>query len=274
MIGAVDIGGTKTLVAVFDKHGKLTEKVKFLTPENYEDFKIELAKVVANMSTSDFSKVVVAAPGLINRKKGMVLAFGNLPWQNVHLEADCEKIFMAPVIIENDAKLAGLFEALLLKNKYRKILYVTISTGIGSGYIIDGHIDPDFDDAEVGHMLLEHQDRLVAWEDFASGKAIVSKFGKEVSEITDPLALYSIARNIAVGLITLVATLTPEAIVIGGGVGAHLDKFKDRLDEQLLNYESPMLKMPVILKAKRSEEAVIYGCYEFAKQHHENKSTK
>lgn len=268
MFGAVDIGGSKTLVAVFDKHGKIIEQIKFPTPKNYEEFKIQLEQTVAKLSTNDFLSVVVGAPGLINRKKGIVLAFGNLPWEMIHLEQDCEKIFLAPVTLENDAKLAALSEATLLK-KYRKVLYVTISTGIGSGYIIDGVIDPDFADAEVGHMLLEYRGRLVRWEDFASGSAISARFGKKASEITESGDWYIVARNIAIGLITLIASLTPEVIVIGGGVGAHLDKFKPRLDEELKNYENPMLKMPVILKAKRAEEAVIYGCYEFAKQNYE-----
>lgn len=267
MFGAVDIGGTKTLVAVFDKQGKIKEQVKFATPQIYEEFKDLLAGTVANLTAKDFQKVVVAVPGLINRAKGIGVVFGNLPWQNVPIQADAESIFMAPVLLENDAKLAGLSEAILLKKKYRRVLYVTISTGIGSGYIKDGKIDPDFADAEVGHMLLEHNDRLERWEDFASGKAIEETYGKRASEITDPQTWYIISRNIAVGLINLIATLTPDVIIIGGGVGAHLSKFKARLDEQLKNYENPLLHIPPIIQAKKAEEAVIYGCYDFAKQH-------
>lgn len=272
MFVAVDIGGTKTLMAAYDKSGKIIAQKKFSTPNDYEDFKTELAKVVDGFTTKDFSRVVMAVPGLLNRKTGVALAFGNIVWQPpVPIQADAEAIFRCPVMIENDTKLAGLSEALLIGEKFRRVLYVTISTGISSAYIVNGRIDPNTRDAETGQMLLEYDGRLKDWEDFGSGRAFQKKFGKRVSETSpdDTAAWYWLARNISIGLVTLIATLTPEVIVIGGGVGAHLDKFKDRLDEQMRLYENPMLPIPPILKAQRAEEAVIYGCYEYAKQHHE-----
>lgn len=274
MYGAVDIGGTKTLVAVFGKTGEVVEQIKFPTPKDYEQFKIELTTNVAKLSTKDFQRTVVAMPGLVNRKKGIGIAFGNLAWEMVPLQHDLEKIFHAPVIVENDAKLAALSESLLIAKDYRKALYITISTGIGGGYIIDGKIDPDFEDIEPGHMLLEHGDKLMRWEKFASGKAVYEKYGIRFSDIDDPKLWYVISRNIAVGLINLIAALTPEVIIIGGGAGAHLDKFKDRLTEHLKIYENPLVQIPPILKAQRAEEAVIYGCYEFARQHHAKIASK
>lgn len=275
MFAAVDIGGTKTLVAVFDAHGKIVEQAKFPTPGDYEDFKTELAKTVEKLATNNFLRVVVAVPGRIDRKNGVVLAFGNLDWRNLPFQQDMEPIFNTPVILENDSKLAALSEAILVKKEYRKALYVTISTGIGAGLIIDGKIDKNFEDMEAGHMLLEHNGRLVDWEDFGSGRAFQQKFGKLVGEVSvdDHEAWYWFARNIAIGLVALMATLTPDVIILGGGAGAHLEKFKDRLDEQLKIYENPMFAVPPIIKAKRAEEAVIYGCYEYAKQHHEKLAT-
>lgn len=272
MFVAVDIGGSKTLIAVFDKNGVVIEEQKFPTPPDYEDFKLVLGKVAAGLKTKDFNRVVVAVPGRINRKQGVALAFGNLVWETpIPIEIDFEKIFQCPVMIENDAKLAALSEAIQVKKQFKKVLYVTISTGINGGLIINGKIDPDFEDMEVGQLLLEHQGRLKDWEDFGSGRAFQEKFGKRVSDVSaeDSEAWYWFARNIAVGLIDLIATLTPEVIILGGGAGAHLGKFKDRLDGQLKIYENPMFSIPPILEAQRPEQAVIYGCYELGKQHHE-----
>lgn len=271
MYGAVDIGGTKTLVAVFDKSGQALEQIKFPTPKNYSEFKAELAETVAKLSTENFQRTVVAAPGLLDRKRGIGIRFGNLPWENVPIEEDVESVFRCPVSIENDANLAALSEALAINDQFNKVLYVTISTGIGGGIVIDGKIDPNFQDIEPGQMTLEHQGRFEQWEKFASGSAIVKRFGKRASEIDDPQTWYIIARNVAVGLNTLIATLDPEVIVIGGGVGSHLDKFQDRLEEQLKIYEHPMTPVPPIRKAVRTEEAVIYGCYELAKAQDEAK---
>lgn len=270
MFGAVDIGGTKTLVAVSDGKGKIIEQQKFPTPKDYEEFKIELAKVVAELSTKDFNRIVMAVPGLLNRKKGIALSFGNLPWESIPIQADAENIFNCPVMIENDANLAGLSEAILVLKEFKKTLYVTISTGIGTGIIVNGVIDPNFEDTEGGQLLLEHEGKFVIWEDFASGRAIKNKYGKLVSEIKDnDPAWYTIAHNIAIGLINLISIVTPEVVILGGGVSAHLEKFQDRLVEDLKIYENPLVKIPPLRQAQRSEEAVIYGCYEYAKQHHE-----
>lgn len=266
MYAAIDVGGTKTLIAVFSEKGEIKEQIKFETPKDYDAFIKELATYVAKLSTNEFKAGCVAIPGMVDRKHGVGLAFGNLPWKNVHVQADAERILHAPVVIENDANLAALSEAREIK-QYNKVLYVTVSTGIGSGFVIEGNVSPYFEDAEVGHLLLEHGGKLQRWQEFASGKAIVKRFGKKASEIPaeDNDAWYAIARNIAVGLIDLIATLTPDAIVLGGGVGSHYDKFIDRLNEQLKIYDNPLVTIPPILKAQRAEEAVIYGCYEHAK---------
>jgi mannose-6-phosphate isomerase len=264
---AIDIGGTKTLIAVFSQDGELQEQVKFPTPSIYEEFVKELAQNVAKLSTHEFKAACVAIPGKIDRSEGIAIAFGNLDWSNIPIGPDIEKVINTPVILENDAKLAALSEAILLKKEFRKALYVTISTGIGAGFVVDGRLDPNLIDMEAGQMLLEHNGELKDWEDFGSGRAFSEKYGKRVSEVAvdDNEAWYWFARNIAIGLIDLIATLTPDVIIIGGGAGAHLDKFQGRLEEQLKIYENPMFNIPPIRKAGRAEEAVIYGCFELAK---------
>jgi len=265
MYAAVDIGGTKTLIAVFDAHGKLLEKIKFATPEDYPEFISSLAENLAKLSHKDFKAAVVAAPGRIDRDRGIGLRFGNLPWREVPLQEDAAKVLGCKVRLENDVKLATLSEARLLEGEYDKVLYMTISTGIGIGLAVHGKLDPESIDAEVGGMLLENEGQLKRWEDFASGRAIVEKFGKRASEITDLADWYIIARNLAIGMTNVISSFTPDVIVLGGGVGTHLDNFRDRLVEELKIYENPLAPTPPIIKAQRPEEAVIYGCYELAK---------
>ena len=275
MFLAVDVGGSKTLVACFDGKGQLKTDVKFSTPQDYESWLEHFKAAVAELKCEDFAAGAIAIPGLVDRERGIAIAYGNLPWREVPIVEDVERLLHCPIVLENDAKAAGLAEAKLLKNEFRKVLYVTIGTGIGNAIIIDGKIDPDFADSEGGQILLEHQGKLEQWEDFASGKAIEKQYGKKASDITDPQAWYMIARNIALGLIDLVATLTPDVIILGGGIGAHLDKFQSRLAEQMKIYENPLFKMPPIRKAQHPEEAVIYGCYELTKERyaHAHKKT-
>lgn len=264
---AIDVGGTKTLVAVLSSTGKIIESNKFKTPLDYPDFIAEMDKTVANLSTKDFRYCCIAVPAKVDRKRGLALAFGNLAWVSVPIQQEVEKIAKCPVLVENDANLAGLAEATNVIKQYKKAMYVTISTGIGGVFVVNGKIDPNTLDAEIGHMLLEHRGELMRWQDFASGKAIVKKFGKIAEEIpTDDPAWYTISHNIAVGMIDLIATYTPDVIIIGGGVGTHFDKYKDHLVEILKIYENPLLKIPPIIKAKHPEEAVIHGCYELIQQ--------
>lgn len=262
----IDVGGTKTLVAVFNNTGKPVEQLRFETPKDYPDFIEELAKTIKQLKTKDFLSACIAIPGKVDRINGIGLHFGNLDWLNIPIQKDIEQIINAPVWIENDANLAGLSEATLLIKQCKKVLYLTISTGIGSVFVVNGTIDKNTEDSEVGHMLLEHNGKLMRWQEFASGKAIFSKFGERASDITSQTAWYVIARNIAIGLVDLIATYTPDCIVIGGGVGSHLDKFIDKLESELKIYETPILSMPKIIAAKRPEEAVVYGCFRLIKQ--------
>lgn len=264
----IDVGATKTLLAVFTKNGEIKQSVKLKTPHNYSQFLDVLTEGIHSLDEKDFAAIGLAIPGVVDRENGVGIAFGNLPWKNVHLVSYLEKLTNTPVLIENDSKLAALSEAILIKDDYRKVLYVTISTGISAGLIVDGVIDPELADSESGHMLLEHKGHLTKWQDFASGKAIFKRYGKLASEITDQAEWKVIAHDIALGLIDLIAVLQPDVIILGGGVGANFSKFKVPLMKQLKKYEMPLVPIPPVRMAKRPEEAVIYGCYELLKAHY------
>lgn len=273
MYAAVDIGGTKTLVIVFDESNTAIEQVKFPTPADYDDFLAVLAENVANLSTHDFKAVGAAAPGKVDHKQGRLVAAGNLAWRNEPLQRDLEKLFHAPVVLENDAKAAALAEARYAGSNYETVVYITISTGVGIGICENGILVPALEDAEIGWMNVEHNGRLVPWEKIASGSAIVAKYGKRASELDDDTAWDSISRNIAKGLIAVIAMVQPDLIVFGGGVGNHLDKFEKPLLKHLKNYENPMVMIPPIKKSSHPEEAVAYGCLELAKDFTQSRTT-
>jgi len=265
MYVGIDIGGTKTLLAALTNEGVITESIKFPTPEKYDDFLVELATNVAKLTTKDFRAGAVAAPGVIDRKHGIFEQGGNLTWKNVHLQRDAEHITHCPMLIENDANLAGLSEAMLLKNKHAKVLYLTISTGIGGGFIVNQQIDPTMADIEPGQMMLQRGDHIVKWESFASGKAMYEKYRLKASEITDPTIWKAVVKNWAIGFVDLLAVTQPDVIVLGGGVVHYLPKYHDFLVDELKKYHTPLVPIPPIIKAQRPEEAVVYGCYDLAR---------
>lgn len=267
---AVDIGGSKVLLAVFNNDGKVTEEVKFPTPNDYGEFIAELKTQIAGLKEHDFLAAGVGVPGVLDRDKGVVVVLGNLPWHNELIQTDIERLAHCTAVIENDAKAAGLFEAIKVKENYKRVLYITIGTGIGIAVVVDGIIDISIGDSGGKDMMVEHGGKLQSWENFASGKAIVDRYGKKAKDITDPEAWKTIAHNLAVGILDLLALTSPDVVIIGGGVGAHYGKFGKLLVEDLKKFETLMLPIPPILQAQAPEEAVIYGCYELAKQSYEN----
>lgn len=264
----IDVGGTKTLFAVFEPDGNMVCEKKIKTNHDYSQFKADIGHVIGELLKQfSISHLCCAVPGWIDYDKGVAVGFGNLPWQNVPIVQELKS--MAPgtkILVHNDAKLAGLSETILLHKKYKKVLYVTISTGIGGGVITNDVIDNDFVNFEPGQMVFEYQGELKQWEDIASGRNIVSHYGKRAAEIEDPATWQEYTKGLVAGFEGLLATIQPDAVIIGGGVGAHFEKFKPYLEDALKKINNPLVPVPPFLKAQRPEEAVIYGCYEYIKQ--------
>ena len=262
----IDIGGTKTLVAALDQNGVILVSLRFETPPDYDDFLEALKHALRDeMPIQDFRAGCVAAPGEIDRKRSLFEQGGNLKWRHVPILRDIEHLAGCPMLLENDASLAGLSESMLLKVQHNKVLYLTISTGIGGGFIIDQRIDPNMADIEPGQMLLQRGDKLVKWESFASGRAIYERYGKKASEIKSAATWRAIVKDWVPGFMDLLAVTRPEVVVLGGGVGNYLERYHGLLVAELKKYATPMVPVPPIIKAQRPEEAVVYGCYDLAR---------
>lgn len=264
----VDVGGTKTLVATLDDHGVIKERQKFPTPKDYQEFLKELERTIQSFETKEFRAGGVGMPVTsgFDRQHGRGGSFSNLPWRNVNMQADVEKIGHCPIVVENDAKLAALSEAMLLKDRYKLVLYVTVSTGIGFGLVNNGVIDTSVGDGGGRTLALDHKGKMTPWEDFAGGRAIVERYGKRAEDITEASTWQSISRDLAKGLVQLIAIMQPEVIVFGGSVGNYFERFHKHLMTELEKYSIPLVTLPKLVEAQRPEAAVVYGCYDLAKQ--------
>lgn len=268
---AIDIGGTKTLLAVFDDSGSVVESVKFPTSHNYDEFLASLSASLLIMKFGKkFASACVAIPGLLDREHGIVHALGNLPWVDKPIKSDIATIVgNCPVIIENDSRLAGLGAAQPYKQQYKDILYLTISTGIGGGLISSGKIVQPLQDMEVGKIPVYYEGTLQHWEDFAGGRSIVERYHKKASEIDDDQAWEQIADAIGYGVAIASSTLQPDVIIFGGGVGQFADRFIPRVSKYMDRVLHPISKRPKLMTAQNPEKVVIYGCYQLAKSHAE-----
>lgn len=265
MILGVDIGGTKTLFGVFDASGRIITTERFLTPKNYQEFLKTFTNEYKKIK-SGVDRIIVAAPGRINRENSTVIAFGNLPWKNTPLAADIMSITGISAVVENDAKLAALAEARALHNTPDRVLYITFSTGIGAGLVYKGALDSGMLDSEVGQMLLPNPDKnneMERWESFASGKALYEKYGVRAEDIIDMSIWEAFTKKMSIGIVELCAVIEPDIIIIGGGVGAHFGRYGAQLEGLITKELPPMIKKPRIVGAQKAELASLNGCYEY-----------
>lgn len=269
MIIAIDTGGTKTLFVLFSDEGEVIKTTTFPTPRDQHDYLKELMQQVASFTeTIDTNRVralTLASPGLIE-DNSITWGGGNLGWHHVDV-ASVLRPFLpdnTPILVYNDAYLGGLGEVRLLDHAPRLALYVTISTGIGVGVITHGHIDASIPNNEAGHMMLEYNGKFQRWEDFGSGRAIHATYGKFASEINDPTTWHHITERMSRGFLTLIPTMQPDLIIIGGSIGTHFHKYGADLQSTLREQLDPNIAVPPLVQAKNPEQAVAYGGYYYA----------
>jgi len=258
----VDIGGTKTLIALMNDDGKIVKHQNYPTDARFPDFSKDLIHSLREeFMTDEVKGIAVAAPGQIDYDSGEGVIFGNLPWHNVPLAKILKQAFHLPVVVENDANTAAVAEARALDQPAKTVVYVTIGTGIGTGIVVDGCLDKNFQKSEGGWMHFEYDGQLQIWESFASGKALYERYGQYARELEDEAAWKEVAGNIALGLSNIAALLAPEVIIIGGSIGQYFPKYGHFLEQSMDKLKEKMFNLPRIVQAKHPEEAVIYGCY-------------
>ncbi|MFD0675852.1 MULTISPECIES: ROK family protein [unclassified Paenibacillus] len=190
----VDLGGTQIRAGLFDQKGELLFKAEALTlaQEGAEAVIGRIKKSIREVigytgeHTSDsISGIGIGSPGPLNPFTGMVLSPSNLPGMvDIPLQQIIADEFHVPVYLNNDANAAALGEWLYGKGRNTKnMLYITISTGIGAGVIVDGHLllGEQGSAGEVGHMIIDPQGPLCScgnygcFEACASGTGIVQR---------------------------------------------------------------------------------------------------
>ncbi|MBM6840284.1 ROK family protein [[Clostridium] spiroforme] len=263
----IDLGGTNVRTLLVDETGKTYSEVKDSTErENGPDY--VCAKIIRQISSLDTSVcgglngvegIGIGVPGPVDVVNGTMIMATNLPgFENYPI---CEKLadkFNLPVFIDNDANVAGLAEAILGAGKeYPTCYYVTISTGIGGAFIVDGKLVSGGRGhaGEIGNIIVKNNGYKFgalnpgAAEGETSGTAITRK-GKallgddKVAHAGDVFRLasegnlkaQSIVDECISELATMFAniahTVDPHCFVLGGGVMKSKDYFLDQLVEQ------------------------------------------
>lgn len=261
MIVTIDTGGTKTLIAGYNERGAITTQLKFPTPKKTSEYiDVLTTHLIALFSDKKVTAISLAVPGIV--KDGVVVHAPNLGWTKFPIVRELKGVLGgAPIFIENDANLAGLAEARTLRTVPAQCLYVTISTGIGSGIITNGKLTEGLRNSEAGHALIEYDGVVREWESFASGQAVYKAYRKMAKDIKSKRTWMQISDRMSRGFLAVIPILQPDVIVIGGSMGTYFDQYEAYLKGILEKKLPAMIPMPKIVQAKHPEEAVVYGCY-------------
>ena len=254
----VDLGGTKIYTALVDLEGNIVnEKVVETLAEEGQEAVSErildtIANVIAGVDNELIKAIGVGSPGPLDAKKGIIFEPSNLPFKNYEIVKTIKDRFNLPTYLDNDANVATLAEFMFGAGKgTENMVYITVSTGIGGGAIINGKLyrGHTANALEVGHMTVSKEGprcgcgNVGCAESFASGTAIGKRAKEAVaSKVVTSLKKYDnvtakevfmeaaegdaeakrILDNalyylgITVG--NVMSHLDPEKVVMGGGV--------------------------------------------------------
>lgn len=249
---AIDIGATKTLIALFSKRGRILRKVKFPTAQGSKTFVGDLERNLKPFAKHHIESVVVAIPGIV--QKNYTVSFGNRNWGNIDIFTPIKSLFDCPIYFENDANLAAISEGYRLPGR---TVFLTFSTGIGGGVVESGKILPGVV-FEPGHRKYEYGGKTAEWEDIAAASAIEKFYHIDLAtDLRGKKVMRDIAARVYLGLPDIAKELKPNNIVLGGPMGKIFRLYVKHLPELPgVKYRRP----------RRPLESVIYGCYIYAKQ--------
>lgn len=263
MMIAIDTGGTKTLIAKFDSSATLVTKTKIPTPHDQSAYLSAIVHETNLLLQGEVPDAIsIALPGVI--RDGIAVVCKNLDWYDFDIISQLRPHWPdTPMYLENDANLGGVGAANLLPQVPEKLLYLTLSTGVGGGFVVNGDIDPALSESEFGDLGLEYNSQLTNWESIASGRAIYHIHPQPLGQDTEMSIKVEIAKRVSRGLMALLPVLRPSIVVVGGGFGAKYSYIKDLVARELSVLANEYQTQ--IITAPHPEEIVAYGCYYHAK---------
>jgi predicted NBD/HSP70 family sugar kinase len=262
-IFSIEIEVNQIKIVMFDLEIKVVMKsiIPIIYKDDYrktlEQVFLEMDKMreEKNLKLDNLLGIGVAVPGLIDKEKGILEFAPNLGWKNVYILEIFKDKFNLPVILDNEAKAAAIGEREFIYPKMDNMVFISINEGIGCGIILHGELyrGASGNAGEFGHIIIDtngpecHCGNKGCWETLASESYIVNRYlklsnsnkeltkkeiyqlgksgDKEVMEIFNETG-----RNIGIGLVNIVNGLSPELLVIGGGIV----EIKDYIYEEII----------------------------------------
>jgi glucokinase len=290
----VDIGGTKCSIALVDEEGLIVDKI--YTCAHVEENEEGMVNMVADhvkeilkrnqLEQSDLPAIGVGCAGHIRHSDGVIITTSNLEgFNNYPLRDALQSHFEIPVILDNDANAQAYGEFRFGAGRgYDDMIFVTISTGIGAGIIINGKLYRGMTGTagEFGHTIVEPNSELTCTcgnkgciMACACGMALPYLFEKKLKEgmktklkmppdfniskingqtlkkgldMDDPLSKEVISDSayyVGIGLYNLFQTLNPPLIVLGGGLTNWGDFYLGKIKDTFYSLARDMIFDPI-----------------------------
>lgn len=283
----IDLGGTAIKLGLFTSDGTCLQSLIVPTPQPPIPEAV-MAVMVDAITQIDPTEAAIAigigTPGPADAAGRIAKIAINLEgWYNVPVADYLEAKIGKPTIVANDANCAGLGEAWLGAGRpYQNFLLLTLGTGVGGAIILNGRLF-------VGHQGAAGELGLITFnpdgpkcnsgnqgslEQFVSVTAIRRRTGKEPAQLSalakagnaEALTFWQeYGRHLGIGLTSLIYVLTPEAIVIGGGVSASAEFFLPSVVAEIERRVQPASRLGLqILPAELGNSAGIVGAAKLA----------
>jgi glucokinase len=303
----IDVGGMSIKAGLIDENGKILAKATCETcpQRDYSKLILDMYTLCVSLAKenkiemSDISGIGIGSPGSINSAKGVVTHAGNLPFDNVNIVKEFKKFTDIPTYLGNDANCAALGEARFGSGKgAQNAIMITLGTGIGTGFIVDGKIleGKNGAGAEGGHICIKMGGERCTcgergcWEAYASATALLRITNKAMANAPDSVmnkiaqrngkvcgttafeaykmgdnagtkVVKEYIKNISCGLISLVNIFRPDIIMLGGGVSNEGEYFIKMVEKQVRRHSFGGSKNKVcpIVSASLGNDAGIIG---------------
>lgn len=242
----VDLGGTKVQAARIQA-GQIAESQKQLITSSGTEEQVvdEVKAVISAVMTESVSGIGIGVPSVVDVERGIVYDVQNIPsWKEVHLKSFLEKEFGIPVFMNNDANCFALGEYRFGKGQgTQNFIGLIIGTGMAAGIVLNGQLYNGRHGGAGEFGMIPYLDQYVEY--YASGQFFENVH--QVSGLTvaqeaaqgDATALARFAeygRHLANGIKSILYTLDPDKIVLGGSVSQSYAFFKDALWQELSTF--------------------------------------
>lgn len=226
-----DMGGTKTLVAAADAQGNLLRRARRPTLLDFDECWQSLNQMIVEVADGEqIAAIGASVGGPLVWQTGVVSPLHQPQWRDIPLKQMMEDRWGVPFYVDVDTNVAVFGEYLYGGEQADRLLYVTVSTGLGGGFMVDGKIYRGIGGAhpEVGHQSINYKCSNPAGiqcecgvpdclEGIVSGNAIRRIYGVEPKDLHQE-GWEEVAYNLGQGLRNMVALYAPDVITLGGGV--------------------------------------------------------